>query len=140
MNAWTVVILLLLLASTAAAQDCVGDLDCDRLVTVDEITRSVNSALSGGVIAACGSCPEGGIITVSCILTIIRNALEGCPELACLGDCDGDGRVTEAEIRGCLQSTIPVEVPPCCDANGDGQATTDEILAMESNRIAGCRR
>jgi len=133
-----VAILLFLFASPVAAQECVGDRNCDRSVTVEEITSLVNSALSGGWDYECGACPQGGI-AVPCVVMAINNSLEGCPREVCLGDCDGDGRVTEDEILACLPGLIPVEMPPCCDANGDGQATTDEVVAMQYNSIAGCR-
>lgn len=59
----------------------------------------------------------------------------------CVGDCDGDGRVTVDEIvRGVAIAlgSSGVEMCPASDANGDGSVTVDEILAAVSRALVGC--
>lgn len=87
MNVGRLGLLALLLVTPAAAQECVGDCNCDRAVTVDEITGLTMVALNGGWACDCGACPSGGI-AVPCIVTAIDNAMQGCRPPACVGDCD----------------------------------------------------
>jgi hypothetical protein len=60
--------------------DCVGDCDCSREVTVDEILKMVNIALGNVPVAQCepGDASQDGQITVDEILMAVSNALNGC--------------------------------------------------------------
>ncbi len=128
-----------LLVAPAGAIDCTGDCDCSGAVTVDEITKLATGGLTGGLTCSCGACPSGGV-AVDCIVQAIGNALGGCPRLACLGDCDGDGRVTQAEFDACIPGlALAVDSPPaCCDGNSDRVVSTDELILIRSNQISGC--
>jgi hypothetical protein len=69
---------------TPPASECVGDCSGDSRVTIDEIIRMVNIALSGdnvglvcpGVDQWCSSGPAG--VTINCIIEAVNNALYGC--------------------------------------------------------------
>jgi hypothetical protein len=62
----------------------------------------------------------------------------------CVGDCNGDGRVTVDEIlRGvcftiCLEPPSFPEACPALDPFGTGSVTVDRILAAVSNALHGC--
>lgn len=132
-------LMLSLLISPAGAIDCTGDCDCSGSVTVDEITNLATVALTGGTSCSCGACPNGQV-EVGCILRAIGNALEGCPRAPCLGDCDGNGTVTQAEFDACIPGLAHAvdSIPACCDANSDGAVSTDELITIGSHRFSGC--
>lgn len=60
---------------------------------------------------------------------------------ACLGDCDGDGLVTVAELVRLVNVALQlagVETCPAGDADGDGRVTIDELVTAVSNALSGC--
>jgi len=60
----------------------------------------------------------------------------GCP-----GDCNGDGRVTIAElIRGVNQSLFPVLplICPAFDVNGNEVVAINEVIAAVNASLQGC--
>ncbi len=62
-------------------------------------------------------------------------------QLACAGDCNGDGQVTVDEILAMVNIALGnADVMGCSagDANGDGQITVDEILTAVNNALNGC--
>ncbi len=64
------------------------------------------------------------------------------PAPACVGDCNGDERVTVDEVLAIVNialGTVPVSGCEAGDANGDGQVTVDEILTAVNNALNGCR-
>jgi hypothetical protein len=67
---------------------CVGDCNGDGEVVVNELVKAVNIALGttelGECTAADGS--ADGAVTVNELVTAVRNALEGCPTNAALGE------------------------------------------------------
>jgi hypothetical protein len=60
--------------------------------------------------------------------------------VACVGDCDGDGRVTVDEIIVMVNIALgaSIEQCPAGDRDGDGEITVDEILAAVTNALDGC--
>ncbi|HXQ22955.1 MAG TPA: hypothetical protein VN812_14855, partial [Candidatus Acidoferrales bacterium] len=66
--------------TAAPASHCPGDCNDDGKVTVDELLRCVNMALTGND-SACPPCDVNGdgAITVDEILTAVTAALDGCP-------------------------------------------------------------
>ena len=60
--------------------DCVGDCDCNREVTVDEILKMVNIALNLANITVCeaGDPSRDGEVTVDEIIMAVNNALSSC--------------------------------------------------------------
>jgi hypothetical protein len=56
------------------------------------------------------------------------------PAQVCIGDCNGDGRVTASEILLVAESACPA-----ADINGDSQTSDDEIAAAIHSLFAGCR-
>jgi hypothetical protein len=65
---------------TPVANQCSGDCDGDRQVTVDEILTMVNIALGNGSNAECkpGDANRDGKVTVDEIVIAVRAALNGC--------------------------------------------------------------
>ncbi len=62
-------------------------------------------------------------------------------QLACVGDCNGDGQVTVDEILTMVNIALGNgDVMGCSagDANSDGQITVDEILTAVNNALNGC--
>jgi hypothetical protein len=59
----------------------------------------------------------------------------------CLGDCDGDGRVTVDEVIVMVNIALgnsPVSVCPAGDIDGGGQITVDEIVTAVNLALDGC--
>jgi hypothetical protein len=62
--------------------------------------------------------------------------LEGCP-----GDCDGDGRVTVAELVRSVRDLLDEPVELRCgaaDLDGDGAVAVDEIVTAVRANLEGC--
>lgn len=62
-------------------------------------------------------------------------------EPACVGQCNGSGPVTVAEVLTMLNISLGnagVSICPSGDANHDGQITVDEILLAVKNALSGC--
>jgi uncharacterized repeat protein (TIGR03806 family) len=60
---------------------------------------------------------------------------------ACVGDCDGDGRVTIAELVTGVSvalGSIDVATCPAFDRDGDGAVRVDELLAAVLAASSGC--
>ncbi len=63
--------------------------------------------------------------------------------MGCVGDCDGDGRVTVAElIRSVRALVLPPPVGelscPAIDSNGDGSVTVNELIQGVNSALNGC--
>ena len=61
--------------------------------------------------------------------------------LACPGDCDGDGRVTIAElIRGVniALGNAPLSNCPAFDLNANGAVAVNELIAAVNASLTGC--
>jgi hypothetical protein len=59
----------------------------------------------------------------------------------CIGDCNGDGRVTVDEVVTGVNialGVVPASACPAFDGNGDGTVTVDEILQAVNNALNGC--
>ncbi|MBI3785777.1 MAG: hypothetical protein HY270_20480 [Deltaproteobacteria bacterium] len=59
----------------------------------------------------------------------------------CVGDCNGDHRVSSTEVAACqaiAQGSALIDTCPACDVNGDAQVTIDELAAAETNFVSGC--
>ena len=65
------------------------------------------------------------------------------PLSLCVGDCDGDGRVTVSELVkmvGIALGTQPASTCVSGDANRDGQITVSEVLFAVQNALNNCLR
>jgi CSLREA domain-containing protein len=62
------------------------------------------------------------------------------PISSCIGDCDGNSRVTVDEIVKMVNSALGAPLSDCRagDANGDGRITVDEIVTAVTNALRGC--
>jgi dienelactone hydrolase len=59
----------------------------------------------------------------------------------CVGDCDGDGAVTIAELIGGVAQSLAPGAPQTCgafDRNGDSRVTIDELIAAVRSALDGC--
>ncbi|MEO8602790.1 MAG: hypothetical protein ABI629_09455, partial [bacterium] len=59
---------------------------------------------------------------------------------ACVGDCDGDGRVSIAELLSAVRIPLgdPPDTCPAADADGDGTVGINELIAAVNNALNGC--
>lgn len=63
------------------------------------------------------------------------------PRCACVGDCNGDGRVRANDLTimiNILNLVTPLEACPSADANGDGRVRADDITVAINNLNNGC--
>jgi hypothetical protein len=63
------------------------------------------------------------------------------PQMACTGDCNGDGEVTIDELLIGVNIALDLQPLSRCaafDAGGDGMVTIDELLAAVNNALGGC--
>ena len=61
--------------------------------------------------------------------------------IACIGDCDGDGRVTVDElVKGVniALATAGLELCPAFDADNSATVTVDELVKAVNNALNGC--
>jgi hypothetical protein len=62
--------------------------------------------------------------------------------VACVGDCNGDGRVTVDEmVRGVsiALGATPIAACPAMDRNQDSEIGIFELINAVSNALEGCR-
>jgi outer membrane protein assembly factor BamB len=70
-----------------------------------------------------------------------RHAIADDAVTSCVGDCDGDQRITINELLTMVNITLGnLDIATCQagDANGDLQITIDEILTAVNNLLDGC--
>lgn len=64
-----------------------------------------------------------------------------CDTEACAGDCDGNGKVTSAEVVDCSELAAG-NAANCsvgdCDANGDNKVDATDVSAASANAARGC--
>ena len=63
------------------------------------------------------------------------------PPSTCVGDCDGSGDVTVAELITLVNIALGTpDAPPCAagDKNGDGEITVEELVAAVGSALNGC--
>ncbi len=64
------------------------------------------------------------------------------PATQCLGDCNGDGRVTVDEVTRSIGFLLRVEPPdrvcPAADGDGDGAVSVTELIVAVDNALTGC--
>ncbi len=107
--------LLLLVVLPGVAQPfCAGDCDGDGVVTPAE-ARDVISCVTSPILVfplpgECVECVDAdgdGLISLNELIAVVNNVIAGCPGSPtatpidgpfCLGDCNGDRRVTVAEL------------------------------------------
>jgi hypothetical protein len=67
-------------AGTARAQECAGDCDGNRSVTVDEVIHCVAIALGHGPLAGCDACdPDGNTrVSIDELVGAVTGVLQGC--------------------------------------------------------------
>jgi subtilisin family serine protease len=66
---------------------------------------------------------------------------DGTASCGCIGDCDGDGAVSIAELVRGVNSALASPAPDICgglDANGDGRVGIDELVRAVANAVEGC--
>ncbi|HVN84491.1 MAG TPA: DUF3604 domain-containing protein [Candidatus Binatia bacterium] len=64
------------------------------------------------------------------------------PAHGCVGDCDGDDRVTVDELVAGVNVALGSASLPTClllDDNEDGRVTVDELVSGVNNALSGCR-
>jgi hypothetical protein len=60
---------------------------------------------------------------------------------ACTGDCDGDGRVSVAELVRAVNIALETQRTAACeaaDAGGDGRVTINELVRAVAAALSGC--
>jgi hypothetical protein len=60
---------------------------------------------------------------------------------ACIGDCNGNMRVTIDELLRGVRISLgegPVSLCPAVDRNGSGEVTVDELVTAVDNALRGC--
>ncbi|MDX2170685.1 MAG: SCE4755 family polysaccharide monooxygenase-like protein [Deltaproteobacteria bacterium] len=80
--------------------------------------------------------PGTNDIYYQCADLVLRRAAAGCA-----GDCDGDGRVTVAELIravGIALGSTAIDDCRAADANGDGQVTVEDLIADVEAALAAC--
>lgn len=63
------------------------------------------------------------------------------PPAPCAGDCDGDGRVTVAELTVAVRIALALAPPSTCaaaDGDGDGDVGVDEVVRAVAAALDGC--
>jgi hypothetical protein len=63
------------------------------------------------------------------------------PTPRCPGDCDGNGKVTVAELVrgvGIALGTLPLSACPAFAGEGDGSVTVGALIAAVRAAVAGC--
>lgn len=66
------------------------------------------------------------------VLALAVALASGSPAAAvCVGDCNGDNRVSIAEVQACVNLAAGLSTPPCAaaDQNGDGTVEANEVDA-----------
>ena len=88
----------------------------------------VAGAVSPFCISLCGQ--GNGCIDVT--------GIEG--PVSCVGDCNGDGRVTVDELVSCGDLALDIGMLRClaCDADGDGDVTVGDLVTAVNNALNGC--
>lgn len=76
------------------------------------------------------------------VLAAIGGAWAPAARAQCVGDCDGDGRVTVDEITRAVGVSLAVGLPdPVCaaiDRDGDGHIAVTELILAVNNALNGC--
>ena len=70
----------LFVATSASAQECVGDCNGDNMVAINELIIGVNIALGSAQVDACPSFDVNGdgMVTINELITAVNNALGDC--------------------------------------------------------------
>lgn len=85
------------------------------------------------------------------LLTLVVVLIFGAPSAmasSCLGDCDGDGRVTVDELMTeviiIFGIRLAIDLPPkscaALDPDGDGEVWVTDLLAAINYAHSGCQR
>ncbi len=129
-----------------------GDANCDCEITVDEIILAVNNNLHGCMTfglctleAHAELCCGGPLPTPTATATPpVPTTTPTPPPGPCVGDCDGNGEVTVADLVRMV--SIALDQQPLCgpngclagDANCDCEITVDDIVRGVNNNLRGC--
>lgn len=92
----------ILLSTVASAQSCPGDLNGDQQVTIDELVRGVNAALSGcdGAPPCAGDLNGDRQVTIDELVRAVNTALGGC-------DDPGSTATPTIAATGAVRSVTP---------------------------------
>jgi len=121
--------LLLVVLPCVAQPFCAGDCDGDGVVTLAEfhyVVRCLTSPILPPLPGECVECADAdgdGAVSLNELIAIVNNVIAGCPGGPtptpidgpfCLGDCNGDRRVTVAELTlGTLIALGSASVDAC---------------------------
>lgn len=85
--------------------------------------------------------PMRGILVAAILALSEAAAFAGQSVVACVGDCDGDGRVTVAELVravGIALGTASLDRCALADANGNGAVAINELVLAVNAALGGC--
>ena len=68
-----------LLAAAPASAVCVGDCNGDGMVAINELITMINIALGNATVGSCPALCTDNTLDISCLISAVNNALEGCP-------------------------------------------------------------
>lgn len=79
-------------------------------------------------------------VTAVLALLLAHAAAAAAPAQACVGDCNGDSRVTVDEIVTLVSLALTTGTAGCAagDANADDTITVDEIVRAGNHALTGC--
>ncbi|MDX2166957.1 MAG: pre-peptidase C-terminal domain-containing protein [Deltaproteobacteria bacterium] len=84
--------------------------------------------------------PTAGTPTATTTGTPATPTATGTP-VTCVGDCNGDGEVTIAEITTVLNialGNLPLDDCPAADGDGSGSVDIADVIAAVNNALNGC--
>ena len=108
------------------------------LATAELTTEFVDLTGADGSLPVIGV--GGSIVITSLTPGPTQTPLPTSP-VRCVGDCDGDQRVTIAElIRGVniALTNLPLSACEAFDSNGDGAVSVSELISAVNRTLAGC--
>ena len=117
-------------AATLPSGVCVGDCDHDHTVTIDELEKGINIALSDLSIDVCPAFDSDSDARVSVdeLIKAVNNALDGCPVVATLTP---DGATTTPTPSTPAATPTPVSTAVrFCDLPGSVQTTANGLVVV----------
>jgi hypothetical protein len=110
----------------------------NQVVAGDQLSPVVRADAAGDVVAVWLGVADAGSLSSVFGRRYVSSHGESTE---CGGDCDGDHRVTVAElvrgVRGALDST-PADTCQASDVDGDGHMTISDLLTAVNHALHGC--